>query len=235
MEIGRLGAATLAMVSNSVPKVLHGTEADLDTLQEMDNDVDQLHGAIITYLGRLSQEDLSERQTELLHDYMAAANYMENIGDIIETNLVDAGRQRLNAGLVVSPETERLLMDLHQKVTWSVERAIQATVEYDKDIAREVMDAKTEINRLIDFAEEHLVRRLAAPAENRLVAFRLETEIMEYLRRMYYFAKRMAKLVFEEDMAYLHEESGEDLPQSIEDRDESGDPLVARQEMSQGQ
>ena len=30
--------------------------------------------------------------------------------------------------------------------------------------------------------------------------FRLESEIMEYLRRMYYFAKRIAKLTVEDEL-----------------------------------
>jgi phosphate:Na+ symporter len=68
-------------------------------------------------------------------------------------------------------------------------------VEHDPSIAKEVLEAKMEINRLVTEAEEHLSRRLSADEPNRLIAFRLESEIMEYLKRMYYFAKRIAKLV----------------------------------------
>ena len=65
-------------------------------------------------------------------------------------------------------------------------------------------EAKSEINRLAAKAEEHLSRRLAADEPNRLAMFRLESEIMEYLKRMYYFAKRIAKLVVGDELSDVH-------------------------------
>ena len=211
MELGRLGAAAIRMVRGALNTVIRGEEEELVKLEQMDNDVDQLHGAIVTYLGRLSQENLSDRQAEQLHDYLAAANYIENIGDMIETNLVDAGRERLEHHLEISEQTEHVLELLHRKVAWSVERAVRALVENDASIAAEVMSVKDEINLLAGEAEKHLSRRLAADEPQRLVAFRLESEIMEYLKRMYYFAKRIAKVVGEEDLAYTPPLEGQEI------------------------
>ncbi|HUS38622.1 MAG TPA: Na/Pi symporter, partial [Pirellulales bacterium] len=194
MELGRLGLAALHMARGALTTAIRGSEEALDDLEGMDDDVDALHAAIVTYLSRLSREHLSDRQSEQLHDYLSVANYFENIGDMIETNLVDAGRQRLKDNLEISAATEKVLNAFHHKVYWSVERAVRALVDTDLAIAREVMDAKTEINCLAADAEEHLSLRLSADEPKRLVAFRLESEIMEYLKRMYYFAKRIAKL-----------------------------------------
>lgn len=204
MEMGRLGAAALHMMRGAFDTVIHGTNEEIDALEELDNNVDALHGAVVTYLGRLSQENLSDRQSEQLHDYLAAANYIEGIGDMIETNLVDAGRIRLQKNLQISQTTEDVLRDLNKEVVWATERAIRAIVANDKAIAAEVAEGKKEINRLADEAEDHLSRRLSADEPNRLAMYRLESEIMEYLKRMYYFAKRIAKLVGEDEMDYLH-------------------------------
>ena len=76
MELGRLGATALHMMRGALDTVLQGTLSEIETLQEMDDDVDALHGAVVTYLGRLSRENLSERQSRQLHDYLAAANYI---------------------------------------------------------------------------------------------------------------------------------------------------------------
>ncbi|MCA9050452.1 MAG: PhoU domain-containing protein, partial [Planctomycetaceae bacterium] len=83
------------------------------------------------------------------------------------------------------------------------ERAIRALVSNDLEAAKEVADAKQEVNRLSAEAERHLSRRLAADEPNRLAMFRLESELMEYIKRMYYFAKRIAKLVIEEDLNHV--------------------------------
>jgi phosphate:Na+ symporter len=203
MELAHLGGAALQMVRGALSGVIEGSAETLDRLAKMDNDVDTLHGAIVTYLGRLSQENLTDGQSEQLHDYLAAANYFENIGDIVETNLVETGRARLRLQLVVSAPTRDVLTRFHSKVCWALERTIKALVENDQELAREVMAAKSAINQLAAEAEGHLVRRLAAAEPNRLAAFRLESEIIEYFKRVYYFSKRIAKDVAEVEFAYV--------------------------------
>ena len=170
--------------------------------------MDALHGSIITYLGRLSLESLTRGQSEQLHDYMATANYIENIGDIIETNLVEVGAQRLKRNIRISESTQDLLMLLHEKVCWTVERALEALIASDGGMAEEVITAKDEINRLADEAEQHLARRLTVEAPDRLAVFRIESEVVEYLKRVYYFAKRIAKVTAETDVIYGKMEDG---------------------------
>ncbi len=208
MELGRLGAAALHMMRGTLDTVIGGSRRQIDALEDLDNNVDALYGAIVTYLGRLSQENLSESQSRQLHDYLAAANYIESIGDMIETNLVDAGRDRLLAKLQISQATQDVLGALNKEVVRATDRSIRAIVANDKQIAGEVADAKGEINRLAAIAEHHLSRRLSAEEPNRLATYRLESEIMEYLKRMYYFAKRIAKLVRDEDLADLDHQAG---------------------------
>jgi phosphate:Na+ symporter len=218
MELGRLGANTLSMVRRSIAIVLRSTEDELAKLKKMDADVDKLHGAVVTYLGRLAQENLSDHQSKKLHNYLAAANYIESVADVVETNLVDAGRARLKYDLTISDVTREVLTAFHRKVCWSVEHAIRALVEDDKSIAEEVVAAKSEINRLADAAERHLTRRLSADEPNRLAAFKIESEIIEYLKRVYYFSKRIAK-----DVA----QDGIDEPETEEAEQRELDPVGA--------
>ena len=217
MELGRLGATALHMMRGALDTVIRGRNDEINALEDLDNNVDSLYGAIVTYLGRLSKENLTSRQSRQLHDYLAAANYIESIGDMIETNLVDAGRDRLRAKLQISEATVGILTALNKEVAWATERAIRAIVSNDKEIALEVAEAKSEINRLAAEAEVHLSRRLSADEPNRLATFRLESEVMEYLRRMYYFAKRIAKLVGDEDEADSHDDHDPaKLPEEVE-------------------
>ncbi len=194
MELGRLGAAALHMMRGALETVIHGSRQEIDALQKLDDHVDALHGAIVTYLGRLSQEQLTDRQSEQLHDYLAVANYLESIGDMIESNLIQAGRERIANHLTISEETEAVLNALNTEVIRATERAIRSVVAGDVEIAREVSAAKPTINALSDKAERHLSSRLVAKAPNRLAIYRLESEMMEYVKRMYYFAKRIAKI-----------------------------------------
>ena len=199
MELARLGAAALQMVRGAIDPVLKGGEEDLQELEKMDEEVDRLHGALVTYLGRLSRENLTGEQSQVLSRRLSAANYYENIGDMIETNLVEAGRTRLANELEISPSTRDVLRGLHEKVQWAVERATEAVASEDAAAALEVVEAKSEINRLAEEAEGHLTARLSAPDPNRLPAFLIETELVEALKRIYYFAKRIARPTAEEN------------------------------------
>jgi phosphate:Na+ symporter len=202
LELGRLGEYTLRMVRQALPTVFHGNEDDLEALAGMDDDVDTLHGAILVYLGQLSRVDMIRRQSDQLSDYITVANHLENIGDMVETNLVEAGSARLERGVQMSRATQEVLAALHNKVCWTVEGALRALVESDQQLAEEVMAAKLEINQLAMEAQNHLANRLVAEEPNRLATFRIESEIIEYLKRVYYFAKRIAKVVAEADLVY---------------------------------
>ena len=202
MELTRIGASVLRMVRGAIDPVLTGTAQDLEDLRKLDDEIDRLHGALVTYMGRLSTENLTEAQSHLLSRYLGAANYYENMGDLIETNLFEAGRTRLTSQLDISPSTREVLRDLHDKVQWAVERATEALASEDPELAQEVIDAKSEADRLAEGAAAHLATRLTAAAPHRLAAYRIETELVETLRRLYDFAKRISRLVVEETALY---------------------------------
>jgi len=197
MELRRIGERALEMVQRALPVAINGEKEDLEKLAEMDDEVDILHSAVIQYLGRLSQQNLTESQSRLLNHYISAANNIENIGDLIETNIVGAGMERVRRQVHVSEGTRQVLRGLHEKVTWAVQLALEALDASDEYMAGRVIQAKGEINRLVEEAERYLAGRLAAEGEDRVTLFRIESELIEYLKRVYYFAKRIAKSVQE--------------------------------------
>ena len=63
----------------------------LASIAKMDEEIDTLHRHIIAYLGRVSQVELTEARSRDLIGLMEAANDLESIGDLIETDLVELG------------------------------------------------------------------------------------------------------------------------------------------------
>ena len=194
-ELGRLGTFVLEMVREVPGAMIGGGREEMERLRGMDEQVDSLHAEIVAHLGKLSTSDLTHEQSSLLTEYLAVANYLENIGDMVETNLFDAGLERLGSDIRISESTRIILSELHEKVQWAVERSLVAFVEEDASVANEVTGAKEEINDLVDRAEHHLRNRLSADEPDRIASFKVESEIVEHLKRVYYFAKRIAKTV----------------------------------------
>jgi phosphate:Na+ symporter len=54
---------------------------------------------------------------------------------------------------------------------------------------------KDEVSELADSAAAHQAQRLVAEEPNRIPAYTIEIDIIEKQKRIYYFAKRMAKTV----------------------------------------
>jgi phosphate:Na+ symporter len=118
---------------------------------------------------------------------------------MIETDLVLLGHQRIDEKVTVSPTTRKILAELHDMVLDTTELATRSVTTNDPDSAREVIAMKSRINRLMHSAAMHEAKRLVAEEPNRLAAYTVEMDIIEKLKRTYYFAKRMAKTVVPEE------------------------------------
>lgn len=194
-EIEHMGEQAKDMLAAIMPAILCGSIADLDEIERKDEFVDVLHAEIVVYLGKISRLELTEKQTEDLMRLMDAANDLENIGDVIEMNLVELGRRRIEKGISISRPTQVLLTDFHMVVTDSVGAAVRAVAEDSADAAKSVTHMKKEITRITNSAALHEARRLVANEPHRIEAYTIEMDITEKLQRIYYFARRMARTV----------------------------------------
>ncbi len=174
-----------------------GTRADVASLRRADDDVDNLYGAIITFLGRLSQCNLAKPQSIEVYQFIGIANYLENFGDVIESNLLEDAGKRLNKGVAVSPSTMDVLRPIHEKVVWAFERMLDGLRNGDSGAAQEAADSKAVVNELADAATEHLAKRLVAGEPNRLVAFQIETDTIENFKRLNTLTRRIARSILE--------------------------------------
>ena len=195
MEIGHMGGRVLDMLERILPAIVTGNRSALREVAKIDDEVDILHGHTVTYLGRISQKSLTDAQTQELLHLMGAVNDLENLGDIIETDLVLLGNKRIEEGISISNSTQVVLENLHETITLTVELACKAVADNDQKAAQEVISKKGDITRFMESAAMHEARRLVAEEPNRLAAYTLEIDILEKLKRIYYFSKRMAKAI----------------------------------------
>jgi phosphate:Na+ symporter len=193
LEVLHMGDRVMSMMEKILPAVFDGEKEDLLEVRSLDEGVDFLHGRIVTYLGRLSQENLSETVSQELLSLMEAANDLEAVGDIIETNLVEEGLERVEEGVKVSPATQEILKGFHGKILQGLELALQAVSQESREAAQAVVDMKEEVNQMADRASLHQARRLVADEPRRLETYALEVDVLKNLRRVFYFSKRMAR------------------------------------------
>jgi phosphate:Na+ symporter len=197
-ELVRVGELVQEMLNRSLNVVLAGTPEDLVAVAKTDDDIDRLHGQIITYLGRLSQQDLIAPQPKVIHEFVGVVNYLENIGDVIDKNVLDEARKRIGAGLTISQSTVQMLRPIEEAVLEAYSKTLLALKSGDRQTALDAIESKEQVNQLAEAAGEHLAKRLVASEPNRLAAYRLETDLIENLKRINSLTRRIARLILME-------------------------------------
>ncbi len=200
LEIGHMGEVVMRMVGEMMPAVTAGDRDSLKEVAKIDDAVDILYGEIVSFLGEISRKPLNDKQMSEFMKLMDSVKDLENIGDIIETDLVALGQKRIEQGVMVSAQTQDVLNALHAEVSKAVAQAIDAVTQEDQHKAQEVIAAKLDITKLVEAAERHQAKRLIAEEPGRLQAYAVEVDIIEKLRRIYYYAKRIAKSVVPSEM-----------------------------------
>ncbi len=199
LEIGELGKIVQDMLARIMPVLYQGSEEDLDAVSRCDDKADQIHRMILNYLGKITEQTLTEEKTREHMSLMAIANDLENIGDIIETQMTALGRRRIHESVEISEVTRKVINRLHKTVTTMVQEATDSVIEEDREASARVVASKHDINEMVDAATLHEARRLIAQEPNRLEAYTLEMDLIEKLKRIYYFAKRIAKANMQEE------------------------------------
>lgn len=200
LEVLHMGERVQEMLEQILPAILSGNKKSLSAVKEMDDEVDILYDQIIEYMGKISKLSLTDQQTVEFLKLMEAVGDLENIGDTVETNLVTLGNERIDAGVSISEPTRKVLSGFHTVVVRAFDQAVQAVSQSNETAARAVIAMKHEITDLANSAAAHQVERLVAEEPNRIPAYTIEIDIIEKQKRIYYFAKRMAKSVIPDDV-----------------------------------
>lgn len=197
LEVMNMGKLVQDMLERIMPAILSGNRTTLESIKDMDDQVDRLYEQIIHYMGQISKRSLTGKQTKEFLGLMAAISDLENIGDTIETNLVVLGHERIDADFSISKPTRKVLLDFQTLIQKALNTAIQAVSLNSTTLANEVIEMKAEIYDVADSAAAHQAQRLVVKEPNRIPAYTIEIDIIEKQKRIYHFTKRMAATVIE--------------------------------------
>lgn len=197
LELGNLGRLVVSMVQRGLPAAMSGSRSDLDSLKELDNEVDALHGQILAFLARLSAGNLGEKQSRAVLRCISIANYIENLGDIVETDISQDGYERIDKSLVISADTARRLEELYAKAANALATAVGLIGDPDFKRAQALVEDKAEFQKRVQEILSHLAHRLSSREPKRVETFRLEANFIEYTSRIYILARRIAMIMIE--------------------------------------
>jgi phosphate:Na+ symporter len=201
LELGRVGRRVCNMVNMLPPLALHfgvsGEKAEtlerLNQIEAIEEEVDSLHAEILSYLGRLRLEPLSDQQSSRQIKLIGITDQLENIADLVVDALVPLAYKAINANIRISPVMRETLDKVQDRVNQALLDCVNSIRRGDDSLAHQVIHARRELNGLLDAVLAHQAERLVDQDPDRLRIFRYEMEWVESLKRIYSLSKRIAK------------------------------------------
>ena len=200
-EIAHMGGIINDMFGRLKTAIENADREGCNSVVEMDDQVDILHDAILNYLSEIRQVSLTDSQSHEFQSLMSSTINLENLADVIESELADIGKQILDLGDKPSENAQMLLGGLADKVQQSITDVVSAVGERNEKAGENVITAKDDVRRLSDEFLSHQSERIGIQTETHLNLVRLELELLDKLRRIYTLAKRIAKDQVPEEVA----------------------------------
>lgn len=169
----------------------------LEQTEERDNDVDLLDREIKLYLTKLSREGLSEDQAKREIEIMFFSDNIESIGDVIDKNLMELARKKINGGLSFSSEGLREIKALHQKVLENYEMGVAAFTGRDAELARRLVNHKAKLNELEKELRQAHINRLHKGLKESIDTSAIHLDVLTNLKRINSYITNTAYQILE--------------------------------------
>jgi phosphate:Na+ symporter len=161
-ELVRLGETTTRMLEESCQALLvPNREAAEHVIEQEDKFVDPVYKALVDFVNRLIQEDLSITQQKRCFQIKNLLIDIERVADMAE-DIAQYAIERIENRVVFSPQAVEELDHLWRHTLGTFSSAIQAFRDSDKRLAKKVCELESEFDRCYWQARQRHIERLEA-------------------------------------------------------------------------
>lgn len=200
LEVERLGGMVLRMVKAGLASGAETRPPDLQSLLEEDKEIDRLTSAILHYIGRLSQEEHSEDEGRKMVGLTQVTASLDGIRDVVTSNLIVGRQQRMDDGVDLARLRDEHTTRFVEAVVAHLEQVIGMIHRPDGEDAPTVKGVKAEIDTLAVAARQSVLDRLRLSEKVEVLDFRRATDLIEAIRQIARFSRRIAKTVREQGL-----------------------------------
>lgn len=195
LEIGHMGELVRSMLAKIRPAIQSGEREQFNEII-MDSDrVVVLRDDILGYMQHIGREALTDEEAAAHAELLGTTVDVENLADVIAREFVPLGQRFMEKEIDVSETTGEMLGEAFETVCRAVDAAFRAVVDEDQRAAQEVLVHRDEFWGLSEQVMSRQAERLALDDENRLLKHRLQTDVVDKLRRVYILAEHLAAKV----------------------------------------
>ncbi len=202
-EISRMARFVEEMMRTIGQAIFNRDDREWDFIHGRDDKVDKLQTSITQYLTNLTQKKLSEEELTKSIGLLYIVSDLENIGDIIDKNLLVLAQKMYNNNLEFSEAGKQELQELHHKVSEDLSATIVALTSSSPEIAERVISHKP---MLTDYGQKlHLqhLKRMKEGLRETIETSSVHLDVINYLLRIEFYAYRIACIVAGKGMKYM--------------------------------
>jgi phosphate:Na+ symporter len=206
LELGHMGEHVREMFAALGPAAESRDLKALEAITRADDRVDLLQQRIYEYLAQVRGQALTDEDAATFQQLMNGTAYLENVGDVVETELVPLLQRFIRSDARMSATHQETLSRLGRQVADALALAIGALSENDQVKAQAVVAMKPELDGIVAQILGTQSQELGAVERGNIGRVRLELDLMDKLRRVYTLSKRMAREVLPREIALKSEQ-----------------------------
>ncbi len=183
-EVLRMAERVETMLRNAIDMFDAESKKTVTQLGKLDDDVDRMHNEIKLYLTRVSRNPLSDSDSSRCMEITAFTIKLEQIGDVIEKNLLDLARKKIAKKLDFSPEGWQEITTMHARVIDNMQLALNVFISGDTDSARQLIEEKESLGILERKSRSKHLARLRAGQVASIETSAIHLDILHDLKQI---------------------------------------------------
>ena len=182
-ELLRMGDVVLQSLRDTVVVFARDDAALMREVIRRDDQIDRLEEDIKQYVIKLRQNALTEEQSERETALLFVVVNLEEIGDVIEKNLMELAEKKIRGQHRFSAQGWSEIQDLHAKVVENMELALGALASNDRSIAEKVVRHKSHVNTMERQLRQAHIERLHEGLPESIDTSSIHLDVLASLKR----------------------------------------------------
>ncbi len=183
-EALRMSDIVYEMLRDSIEAFKRDDRYLIERLEKEDDKVDLLDREIKLYLTKLSRESLTDEQAERELEIITFVSDLENIGDVIDKNLMELAKKKLAQRLYFSEEGLKEIIYFHGMVMESFKLGTLTFTTGDRRLAEELLKRKALIAETENRLRQAHINRLHLGLRESIDTSSIHLDILTNLKRI---------------------------------------------------
>ncbi|MBI5560072.1 MAG: Na/Pi cotransporter family protein [Deltaproteobacteria bacterium] len=188
-----------SMLGDSMEVFKRGDEQLIEAIERREDEVDFLDREIKLYLTKLTRESLNQEQARREMEILTFTNNMENIGDVLDKNLMELARKKMRGGLQFSAVGLKEIAELHSKVMENFTMGVAVFAGSEVLLSRRLLGGKTKIAELEKQLRDAHIDRLHRGLKESIDTSSIHLDVLANLKRINSYICNVAYAVLERE------------------------------------